>query len=242
LVSGLGSGFDAVLSQISALMPSPSEHHIKVQRSARYFVVGEPGANTREVWFVLHGYAQLAAQFAGVFEPLSNAERVIVAPEALSRFYLDEPAKRHGPDSPIGAGWMTREDRLNEIDDYVRFLDAVAGEVLGAMKTKPRVVLLGFSQGVATACRWAALGDTRFQRVILWGGALAADMPAERGDQLWYGAQVQLVGGKNDPIVPSTFMDKERKSLVARGVSAELVEFDGGHSLHGETLRRLANG
>jgi predicted esterase len=223
-------------------MPTPKEHHITVQRSARYFVVGEPSASTRDVWFVLHGYAQLAAQFAGVFEPIANDARVIVAPEALSRFYLDEPAKRHGPESPIGAGWMTREDRLNEIDDYVRFLDTVADEVLSGMAPGVRVTILGFSQGVATACRWAALGKTRATRIILWGGALAADMPTDRGDQLWYGAQVTLVGGRKDAIVPATFMDKERKSLVARGLDAELIEFDGGHSLHGETLSRLADG
>ena len=36
-------------------------------------------------------------------------------PEGLSRFYLDDPRKRHGPDAPIGASWMTREDREHEI-------------------------------------------------------------------------------------------------------------------------------
>ncbi len=49
---------------------------------------------------------------------------------------------------------MTKEDRENEIADYVDFLDAVFGEVVtpGA-----RVTVLGFSQGVATAARWLAL-------------------------------------------------------------------------------------
>jgi hypothetical protein len=31
------------------------------------------------------------------------------------RFYFDDPAKRHGPDSPVGASWMTRADREREI-------------------------------------------------------------------------------------------------------------------------------
>lgn len=219
----------------------PIERHLQVRRTARYFVVGEPGDRTTELWIALHGYGQLAEPFARVLEPLSNGSRVIVAPEALSRFYLDEPAKRHGPESPVGAGWMTREDRLNEIDDYVRFLDAVADDVRRSIRGKElRIVMLGFSQGVATVCRWAALGKTRPNRVILWGGAIAADLPTDRGDQLWYGASVVMVAGRTDVLVPVTFMQKERRTLTERGLTVDLVEYDGGHALHSETLRQLA--
>lgn len=222
-------------------MPPPTERHLQVRRTARYFVAGEPGDQTTELWIALHGYGQLAEPFANVLSPLSSASRVMVAPEALNRFYLDKPAKRHGPESPVGAGWMTREDRLNEIDDYVRFLDAVADEVRGDIRRKDlRVVMLGYSQGVATACRWAALGRTRPDRLILWGGAIAADLPVDRGDQLWYGASVVMVAGRTDTVVPVSFMQKERRTLMARGLSVDLLEYDGGHSLHGETLRQLA--
>jgi len=222
-------------------MPPPTERHLQVHRTARYFVAGEPGDKTTELWIALHGYGQLAEPFARVLAPLSNESRVIVAPEALNRFYLDEPAKRHGPDSPVGAGWMTREDRLNEIDDYVHFLDAVVDDVRrGIGRRDLRIVMLGYSQGVATACRWAALGKTRADRVILWGGAIAADLPTDRGDQLWYGASVVMVAGRKDTVVPVSFMEKERRTLTARGLRVDLVEYDGGHALHSETLRQLA--
>ena len=36
------------------------EHHLEVSRTARYWVLGEGTAAPREVWFVLHGYGQLA--------------------------------------------------------------------------------------------------------------------------------------------------------------------------------------
>ena len=62
-----------------------------------------------------HGYGQLGASFSKALEPLEGDARVIAVPEALNRFYLDDPAKRHGPDSPVGATWMTREDRLTDI-------------------------------------------------------------------------------------------------------------------------------
>src|SRR5690348_13629606 len=142
----------------------PLEFSLRVTRMARYFVAGEPTDTTRDVWIALHGYGQLAEQFLGALEPLSRDDRVVVAPEALSRFYLDEPAKRHGPESPVGASWMTREDRLNEITDYVRYLDDVAAAVK-RVATKATITVLGFSQGVATACRWVSLGHTPVSRL-----------------------------------------------------------------------------
>ena len=220
--------------------PPPIERHLQVHRTARYYVVGQPSERTREIWVACHGYGQLAEPFAAVFEPLSDDARVVVAPEALSRFYLDEPAKRHGPESPVGAGWMTREDRLSEIGDYVAYLDSVT-EVLRA-ETRPdvRVIALGFSQAVATVCRWAALGRTRLHRIVLWGGAIAADLPADRGAQVFHGASVVMVAGGRDTVVPVKFMQGERRTLQKRGLTVELLEYDGGHALNSEALRRLA--
>src|SRR5258705_7905505 len=93
-----------------------------VSRMARYFTIGRPD---REVWFVLHGYGQLAARFLSRFEPLDDGGRLIVAPEALSRFYLTEDSAERR----VGASWMTREDRLTEIEDYVQYLEAVYADV-----------------------------------------------------------------------------------------------------------------
>lgn len=220
--------------------PPPIERHIQVQRTARYYIAGELGAGTRELWVACHGYSQLAAPFLDALAPLSQSTRVVVAPEALSRFYLDEPAKRHGPDSPVGASWMTREDRESEIANYVAYLDAVAAEVLSDTRGTVRVVAFGFSQAVATVCRWAALGRTKIDRVILWGGAIAADLPTDRGAQLFRGAPVTMITGKKDTVVPVSFMQKERRALEALGASVELMEHEGGHSLNSDALRRLA--
>lgn len=221
----------------------PAERHLRVYRTARYFLTGEPGPATRELWIACHGYGQLAEPFALALEPLSDPARVIVTPEALSRFYLDDPAKRHGPDTPVGASWMTREDRLHEIEDYVAYLDAVTEAVLAELSGHDlRVVALGFSQAVATVCRWAAFGRRRLDRMILWGGAIAADLPTDRGANVFQGARVVLVAGANDSVVPVSFMEKERRKLEALGVSAPLLVFEGAHSLNGNMLRRLAAG
>src|ERR1051325_10016453 len=54
-----------------------------------------------------------------------HGRRRLVAPEGLSRFYLSERATERR----VGASWMTREDRLAEIADYLGYLDAVYDDV-----------------------------------------------------------------------------------------------------------------
>ena len=64
------------------------EHHITVERSARYVTLGPRDGTAREIWFALHGYGQLAGDFIRLFGALDDGTRAIVAPEALNRFYL----------------------------------------------------------------------------------------------------------------------------------------------------------
>ena len=126
------------------------ENHIKVARTARYFQLGEVGKTIKQVWFVCHGYGQLAGYFLKHFESLANGERLIVAPEGLSRFYLN------GFNGRIGASWMTREDRLNDIKDYVIFLDAVYQQIFEQVdRSSVKVSVFGL---FARHCRSQPLG------------------------------------------------------------------------------------
>src|SRR2546429_8618236 len=149
------------------------EHHIGVTRSARYFTLGDSSRGVGEVWFACHGYGQLAARFLEKLGVLGDGRRYLVAPEGLSRFYLSESSTERR----VGASWMTREDRLAEIDDYVRYLDAVHDDVFGFVD-RPQVIVhaLGFSQGAATASRWTAMGRARVDRLTLWGGEFPPDL------------------------------------------------------------------
>lgn len=207
---------------------SMQEHRITVSRAARYFTLGRAD---REVWFVLHGYGQLAARFLRHFEPLDDGTRLIVAPEGLSRFYLTEsPTERR-----VGASWMTKEGRLADIEDYVRYLDAVYDEVSRTMdRAQIKVTLLGFSQGSATACRWTTLGASRIDRLIIWGGEVPPDVELPRSVRL------SLVYGSRDEYFTPKVITTTEARLRAHEVPYELVSFDGGHEIDAEVLRRLA--
>ena len=162
------------------------ERHIRVARTGRYYTLGSAGAHLREVWLVCHGYRQLARRFLPRFAGLDDGTRLIVAPEGLSRFYLHDPASGHGKEVPVGATWMTREDRENEITDYVGFLDGVLDEVINEVSEESGgeiapLTVLGFSQGAHTVCRWVAAGEAAVARLILWGAYLPDDFDLDRG-------------------------------------------------------------
>lgn len=217
-------------------------HHFTTQRTARYYTIGEPGPQARDVWFVCHGYGQLAAEFMAEFEPLAAPDRLIVAPEALSRFYPGDANGRHGRDARIAASWMTREDRLSEIDDYVAYLDGLAEQVLSACPDSARLRVLGFSQGASTACRWVARGKRKPAELIVWAGEMTFDLDDAPLAERLQGVGVHLVGGLRDRVVPSAIIDKQRDRLRRAGVDATVHHFDGGHRLDRQILADLADG
>jgi len=203
------------------------EHQFSTPRSARYFTLGSP-QHAADVWLVCHGYGQLASRFLERFRPIEGERRCIVAPEGLSRFYLTEhPAERR-----VGASWMTREDRLHEIDDYVRYLDGVYGDVV---PRSARVTALGFSQGTATVCRWAGLGSSRIDRLIVWGGEVPPDLDLKRLRV----PSLTLVYGTRDELFTPKIIAATEERLRANQIGYELMPFEGGHEIDETTLRRL---
>lgn len=215
------------------------EHHLTVARTARYYTLGNADAPS-QLWFVLHGYGQLAGRFLRHFAPIDDGTRLIVAPEALSRYYLEVGA--HGPESRVGATWMTREDRLSEINDYVAYLDTLHEHLLRSVAGGVADVrVIGFSQGAATASRWVAMGRARIDRLYLWGGALPPDLDVAAAKDLLERARLTIVVGRGDRHATP----EQRATLVARladaGLPLRLAEFDGGHHIDPATLLRLAS-
>jgi len=215
------------------------EHRLSVPRTARYYTLGRPGSSIRQVWFVCHGYGQLAGRFLRHFEPLADSRRLLVAPEALSRFYLEDttvPASER----KVGATWMTREDRLSEIDDYVRYLDALHAEVFARVERAAVTLhLLGYSQGTATACRWAARGAARVDRLILWAGEVPPDLDLAGAAERLRRLRLLFVLGRQDGYITPKIVAREEERLRSHGIPYEVRWFDGGHEIDAELLKEL---
>jgi predicted esterase len=217
------------------------EEHMQVPRSARYFTLGVPVGEAREIWYVCHGYRQLASRFLRRFRKLVTESRLIVAPEALSRFYLEGDGREHRVGDRIGAAWMTREDRGKEIEDYVRYLDLLRNRVEATRGEGPiRRVVLGFSQGVHTVCRWVALGESTADDLILWGAYVPNDLPAG-AVSLLNRSRITVVRGQSDPYVPDDKHAQQVLRMREMGLSFEVVEHSNGHEMDTETLLEISH-
>jgi predicted esterase len=217
-----------------------NEHHIEVRRTARYYVLGEIGDQTRDIWFVCHGYAQLARDFIEEFGIIASPERVIVAPEALARYYILNESKFHSGESKVGASWMTREDRECEISDYVVYLDSLYDEILSKVsRDSVSVTALGFSQGGATANRWVTQGSSRIDRLIMWGALLATDSDLNNAASFFGDVKLMIVYGKRDQFLTEGMIDDYQQLLEEKNIPYEFFTFDGGHRMDRDTLRNL---
>lgn len=206
-----------------------SSGFVSTTKTARYFTLGELSPNTKEIWIVLHGYAQLASDFIKPFETIASESRFIVAPEGLNKFY----AKGFG--GKPAATWMTSEMREEEIRDYINYLNVLC-EYLGVQNHNAKIILLGFSQGVATASRWMHQTTITLSRFIIYSGEVALELqnpvsPALLNTPLVY------VTGTNDRLI-SVEKLASVKNLMA-GLNARLVEFDGGHEIKEDVLASL---
>jgi predicted esterase len=226
------------VNTVNSIPDSPfnsTEHHLRVTRTARYWTLGGEAAN--EVWFVCHGYAQLARRFIRRFASIATPERRIVAPEALSRFYLDGVGM-HGPESPVGATWMTREDRLSEIEDYIAYLDALYDHTTSDVDAHSvHVVALGFSQGLATVARWAARSERSIDDVVLWSGGFPPELTV--APRLFGSARLTIVSGAADPTARTAAIDAFTEMLESGGLHHAHVRHAGGHEVTVDALAAL---
>jgi predicted esterase len=213
------------------------ELHIRTPRTARYYSTAELTAYTRELWIVCHGYAQLARYFIRPFAAISNAQRVVVAPEALSRYYFETAPGVHGPDARVAATWMTREDRDHEILDYIEYLDNLAAHLVREAAADVRITALGFSQGAATVSRWAARGSTPLHRVILWGSGLPGEL--EPAPDLLRGADLIVALGTSDEHINEAAVSRQEARLKQGGMQYRMHRYRGAHRVEADALVAL---
>ena len=204
--------------------------YLTVPRTARYYTHGNP-ATAEEIWIVLHGYGQLAQYFIRHFQPLDDGTRCIVAPEALSRFYLDAAYNR------VGASWMTREDRHLEIQDQHVYLDSLLNQVQQQRNQKiSRLIVLGFSQGATTAWRWVLQRQVLAQALVIWGGSVPTDsIPAAPFAQM----QLVIAHGNEDKLVTTEKLTEIRTHLERSQVPYLELPYVGGHTIPPEALLHL---
>ena len=210
-----------------------AENRVSFNYRGRYFDNGVSRDQAKELLFVFHGQGQLPEYFIKKFNCLKDLSIRVIAPEGLSRYYLE------GNYGRVGASWMTKEDRLNDIDNYVHFINEVYKSEAIESGFKQKITALGFSQGAATVSRWIGQKQIEFQRLILWSGMFPPDLDWNFSRDKLKGKEVYFVYGKSDPYLSDDRFKEQEHLSNQLGISPEIVAFDGVHTIENEPLLEI---
>jgi predicted esterase len=209
--------------------------HINVTKRARYYQIGEANSSTKKVWMVFHGYAMLSEFFIKKFEILNDGETLIIAPEALNRFYITENFSR------VGASWMTKLERENDIVENNQYIESLFQKVSKDIgHSNFQLNVLGFSQGSATACRWIFSANNKANNFIVWAGDIPKDCLKDENRSKWSSLNTFLVFGTKDPLITTDLSLKFQKRISEYKLNFDLVEYDGDHRIFPKVLKEVS--
>lgn len=202
------------------------EEKLRLSKTFRY-EISEAEHHHETVLYVLHGYGQLSQYFLRKFRFLFD-DYLVVAPEGMHRFYLE------GSSGRVGASWMTKEAREDDIKDTVDWLNALDDHI--SLKYTPkRKIVLGFSQGGAAAARWLHRGTTQFEASILWASVFPPDLNPKT--ELMNKAHQYFAIGEDDEY----YNGAAQKDILAfyKEKGFAIQQFKGAHDIDKDALRSI---
>jgi predicted esterase len=209
------------------------KNFIKYEHIAHYRTSHVVNRQEKEIIFALHGYGQLSEFFIRKLSSLFSEDRLFVVPEATNYAYLE------GFSGRVGANWMTRHERESAIINNFHFLNKILESLWIKYSEKPKLKVLGFSQGAATATRWVSQLSIPVESLILWGGGFAHDLePAKTKDRL-KDSICYLALGDQDNFITADSIQKQAELVRELGISAKKISYKGGHEIDIELLGRL---
>jgi predicted esterase len=200
-----------------------------------YHIQNRLTENTKNIWMVFHGMGYLSKYFINYFSDLNEAENFIIAPQAPSKYYQDKTFKH------VGASWLTRENTKEEIQNVLRYIDAVYKAEVGEGSLGKQLIVLGFSQGVSIAARWVASRQISCDKMILHSGGIPNELQPADFEFLNKETSVIYLYGNNDQYVTEARETEER--LRASQLFQNRLEvrvFEGKHEMNRNFLREIA--
>ncbi len=208
------------------------ENQVTYTAANTYLSLNDLTAKTRNIWLVFHGIGYLSRYFLTHFRELDPEENYVIAPQAPSKYYLNNEYKH------VGASWLTREQTAMEIDNVLNYVDAV----YKAEPLPPHCSLLvfGYSQGVSVALRWVARSKIRCQHLVLYAGGIPNELRAQDFDFLQKNVKITLMAGDRDEFLDEgRWMQETKKATALFGERAEIKRFSGGHEIQKQLLKEL---
>lgn len=207
---------------------------IEVPKTARYFLSSLPDSSIKNVWLVLHGYSHLASDFIQKFGVIADQKNLIVAPEGLSRFYVK------GYFGNVGASWMTKVERMSDINDYIRYLDMVYDDVFHRLPDNPeKIIVLGYSQGGAAAARWAVMTNKKIDHLIIHSSEFPHDLDENLVREFSERTAIRYVYSDKDEFIEEELFEQQMEWLRSHKIRFTPVRFEGKHEIKEGVISRI---
>lgn len=135
---------------------------------------------------------------------------------------------------------MTKEDRENEINDYISYLEKLFDEISRNFDIKnKKASILGFSQGVHTAIRWLLESKNIFDKLILYSSGLPTDTGFEMLNIKSNDTRIYYVRGLHDEIISKEDFKTSVGNLEKNCVRYKEIVFEGRHTVDIESLKLI---
>jgi len=206
---------------------------VEIKSSSNYYLSKKPDKLIKEVWIICHGYGQLARNFLSSFSSVFESHILFIAPEAPNQFYLK------GTSGEVGSSWMTKENRYDDIGNYIKLLDKIYLDVLSKLETKAKINILGFSQGASTVCRWVNASNFSIETLILWAGSIPEDVNFFKNYKYLYNLDLKIVLGNNDKYYDENLINLKLNELNKNKIKYSLIRYKGGHIILKDVLYKV---
>ena len=211
-----------------------NKHSISFEFSSSYITYNQLTDTTENIWIVFHGYGQLSKYFIRRFDVLDADKNYIIAPQGLSKFYVDEDYKN------VGASWLTKEDKESDLLNQQKYLIKLMDELKSKIDfSKIKINLFGFSQGVSAFTRLLINYNMKIDNIIIWAGWVPDEFFNINKNVLKDTNLFFVVGNKdkyyNNPIIKG-YIEKFKKTL---NKEIDYFVFDGGHIVDRKVLKKI---
>lgn len=187
---------------------------------------GEPPA----LLIAAHGYGQSCKGFIKHFAALRDQNVLVVAPQGINQFYWTNGRP--------GFTWMTSYMREYTMRDNLVYIAQLYDQLKDEYGfDEEKVFLLGFSQGVAMAFRFASVGHILPRGVIACGGDLPPDVNDKLGTIDRY--PVLVVHGTQDETVKPVKSEECIAALTKHNFKVDQHFFEGAHEIPEDVVAEI---
>ncbi len=194
--------------------------------------MNELGPETTHIWIVFHGMGYLSRYFLKYFDELAPEAHYLIAPQAPSKYYLNNQFKH------VGASWLTKDNTQMGMENILSYLDALMADL--SIPKDPKLVIFGYSQGVSIAMRWVARRGISCDHLILYAGGIPEELTPEDVAHIAENTQIRIIVGNRDEYITPDRWEKQQELIERLFGDKALVEvFEGKHEVRKEIINRL---